>query len=59
MLATKAPEQHEKKRTIEASRGAILDRKGKVISEDTATYKQISIVDKKKNTDGKHPQHVV
>lgn len=59
VLATKATEQHEKKRTIEASRGSILDRKGKVIAEDTATYKLIAILDKKMTTDVKHPQHVV
>ncbi|PAD65707.1 penicillin-binding protein [Bacillus siamensis] len=46
-LATKATEQHEKKRTIEASRGSILDRNGKVLAEDTATYKLIAILDKK------------
>ncbi|MCP6683420.1 penicillin-binding protein 2B [Bacillus nakamurai] len=46
-LATKATEQHEKKRTIEASRGSILDRKGKVLAEDTATYKLIAVLDKK------------
>ncbi|MBT2573462.1 penicillin-binding protein 2B [Bacillus sp. ISL-51] len=46
-LATKATEQHEKKRTIEASRGSIFDRKGKVLAEDTATYKLIAVLDKK------------
>ncbi len=59
VLATKATEQHEKKRTIKASRGSILDRNGKVIAEDTATYKLIAILDKKMTTDVKHPQHVV
>ncbi|WP_406621832.1 penicillin-binding protein 2B [Bacillus atrophaeus] len=57
-LATKATEQHEKKRTIEASRGSILDRNGKVIAEDTATYKLVAVLDKKMTTDNKHPQHV-
>lgn len=58
VLATKATEQHEKKRTIEASRGSILDRNGKVIAEDTATYKLVAVLDKKMTTDNKHPQHV-
>lgn len=58
VLATKATEQHEKKRTIEASRGSILDRNGKVIAEDTATYKLIAVLDEKMTTDKKHPQHV-
>ncbi|MDM5301633.1 penicillin-binding protein 2B [Bacillus subtilis] len=58
VLATKATEQHEKKRPIEASRGSILDRNGKVIAEDTATYKLIAVLDKKMTTDKKHPQHV-
>lgn len=57
-LATKATEQHEKKRTIEASRGSIFDRNGKVLAEDTATYKLIAVLDKKMTTDKKHPQHV-
>ncbi|MCT6828977.1 penicillin-binding protein [Bacillus velezensis] len=57
-LATKATEQHEKKRTIEASRGSILDRNGKVLAEDTATYKLIAVLDKKMTSDPKHPQHV-
>ncbi|MEC1678680.1 penicillin-binding protein 2B [Bacillus mojavensis] len=58
VLATKATEQHEKKRSIEASRGSILDRNGKVIAEDTATYKLIAVLDEKMTTDKKHPQHV-
>ncbi|MBU8582480.1 penicillin-binding protein [Bacillus paralicheniformis] len=47
VLAQKANEQYEKKRTIEAHRGSILDRNGKVLAEDTSTYKLVAIMSKK------------
>ncbi|MEC3606989.1 penicillin-binding protein [Bacillus glycinifermentans] len=59
VLAVKAKEKYEKKRTIEAHRGSILDQNGKVLAEDTSTYKVIAILDKKMTVDMKHPQHVV
>ncbi|ASB89727.1 penicillin-binding protein [Bacillus sonorensis] len=59
VLAVKAKEQYEKKRTIEAHRGSILDQNGKVLAEDTSTYKVVAILDKNMTVDKKHPQHVV
>ncbi|MDA1475649.1 penicillin-binding protein [Bacillus changyiensis] len=47
VLAVKANEQFERKRSIEAHRGAILDQNGKVLAEDTSTYKLVAILDKK------------
>ncbi|KAA6452965.1 penicillin-binding protein [Bacillus swezeyi] len=46
-LAQKANEQYEKKRPIEAQRGSILDQNGKVLAEDTSTYKLVAILNKK------------
>ncbi len=51
VLAVKANEQYEKKRTIEAHRGSILDQNGKVLAEDTATYKLVAILNKKMKPD--------
>lgn len=59
VLAVKAKEKYEKKRTIEAERGKIFDRKGNVLAEDTSTYTLIAVLDEKMTTDPDHPNHVV
>ncbi|MGX1194051.1 penicillin-binding protein [Metabacillus sp. SLBN-84] len=59
VLAARAQEQYERKRTIEASRGSIVDRKGEVIAEDTNTYTLIAVLDDKMSTSPKKPKHVV
>ena len=46
VLAAKMEKKYEKKRTIEAQRGSIVDRNGEVIAEDTASYSLIAILDK-------------
>lgn len=58
VLAARAQEQYERKRTIEASRGSIVDRKGEVIAEDTNTYTLIAVLDEKMTTSPKKPRHV-
>lgn len=59
VLAAKANEQYQSKKTLEAKRGSILDRNGNVIAEDTSVYKLIAIMSKKMTVDPKHPMHVV
>lgn len=58
-LAAKAEELYESQRTIEAERGSILDRKGRVIAEDKSSYKLVAILDDALSTDPDKPQHVV
>ncbi|MGP1907392.1 penicillin-binding protein [Metabacillus sp. JX24] len=59
VLAARAQEQYERKRTIEASRGSIVDRNGEVIAEDTNTYTLIAVLDDKMTTSPKKPKHVL
>lgn len=59
ILAARAQEQYERKRSIEASRGAILDRKGEVIAQDTSTYTLVAVLDDSMTTSAKNPKHVV
>ncbi len=59
VLAAKANEQYQSKKTLEAKRGSILDRNGNVIAEDTSVYKLIAVMSKKMTVDPKHPMHVV
>lgn len=58
-LAARAEELYESQRTIEASRGSILDRKGEVIAEDKSSYKLVAILDDQITTDPDNPEHVV
>jgi len=57
-LAAKAQQKYSREGTLQATRGGIFDRNGKVIAEDTASYKLIAILDKKMTTNPKKPQHV-
>ncbi|RHW36503.1 penicillin-binding protein [Neobacillus notoginsengisoli] len=58
-LAAKAEQKHTRYGTIEAARGAIKDRSGEVIAEDTASYTLIAILDEKMTTDPENPKHIV
>lgn len=46
VLAAMAEEKYTKQRTIEAKRGAIFDRNGKSVAEDTAAYTVVAVLDK-------------
>nr|WP_241433571.1 hypothetical protein [Listeria floridensis] len=46
-LAAKAAQQHAKTEVIQAKRGSILDQKGEVLAEDTATYTLAAVVSDK------------
>lgn len=59
VLAVRAEEQYKQKRTIEAKRGAILDRNGEVLAEDTPSYTLMAVLDPKMTTDPNDPKHVV
>ncbi|KXG10452.1 penicillin-binding protein [Anoxybacillus rupiensis] len=59
VLAVKAEQKYEQKRTIEAKRGTILDRNGEVLAEDTPSYTLVAVLDPKMTTDPKDPKHVV
>lgn len=59
VLAVKAEEKYKQKRTIEAKRGAIFDRNGEVLAEDTPSYTLIAVLDPKMTTDPNDPKHVV
>ncbi|MGX1982648.1 penicillin-binding protein 2B [Thermolongibacillus altinsuensis] len=59
VLAIKAEERYTKKRTIEAKRGTIFDRRGEVIAEDIPSYTVVAVLDKEMTTDPNDPKHVV
>ncbi|OCA85540.1 penicillin-binding protein [Bacillus sp. FJAT-27225] len=58
-LAAKAEQKHMRQDVIKASRGSIMDRKGEIIAEDTASYNLVAILDKKMTTNPEKPRHVV
>ncbi|KYD08145.1 penicillin-binding protein [Heyndrickxia sporothermodurans] len=57
-LAAMAMKQHLKNTEIESKRGNIYDVNGKVIAEDTTSFRLQAILDKKMTIDPKHPNHV-
>lgn len=59
VLAIEAERQYEKKQTIAAKRGAILDRSGEVLAEDTPSYTLMAVLDPKMTLDPNDPKHVV
>ncbi|WP_108669790.1 penicillin-binding protein [Peribacillus acanthi] len=59
VLAAKAQAKYTKYRTIDASRGSILDSRGTVIAEDTPSYSLVAILDDSMTVDQDNPQHVV
>ena len=58
-LAAKAQQKYSRTGSLDAARGVIYDQKGEVISEDTASYNLIAILDKKMTTNPKKPNHVM
>lgn len=58
-LAAKAAARYEKKKTITADRGNILDRNGKIIAEDAVTYRLAATVNPDASKGSKKPIHVV
>ncbi|MEH7387544.1 penicillin-binding protein [Bacillus sp. JJ1521] len=59
VLAALAEEKYTKQRAIEAHRGAIFDRNGNPIAEDTSTFTVVAILDEDLTVDEDDPQHVV
>jgi len=59
VLAMKAEERYEKRITLDATRGKILDRNGEVLAQDTASYTLVAVLDENLTTDPDHPRHVV
>lgn len=59
VLAALAEEKYTKQRAIEAHRGAIYDRNGNPIAEDTSSYTVVAILDEELTVDEDNPQHVV
>lgn len=58
-LTVLAEDKWEKERTIEASRGQILDRNGQAIARDVPTYTLYAIVDENYSKDSEKPLHIV
>ncbi|MCH1623881.1 penicillin-binding protein [Ferdinandcohnia quinoae] len=46
VLAVIAEEKYTKQRMIDAKRGTIFDRNGKIVAEDTAAYTVVAVLDK-------------
>lgn len=58
-LAAKAAAKYQKESVITANRGKIYDSNGKVIAEDTLSYRLIAVISDKATTNPKNPLHVV
>ncbi|MEG0260234.1 MAG: penicillin-binding protein, partial [Lysinibacillus sp.] len=58
-LAAKAAAKYQKESVITADRGKILDRNGKIIVEDTLSYRLVAVVNPKATTNKNKPRHVV
>lgn len=58
-LAAKAAAKYHKESAITANRGKIYDTTGKVIAEDTLSYRLVAVVNEKATTNPKKPRHVV
>ncbi|KAB7669269.1 penicillin-binding protein [Bacillus sp. B1-b2] len=59
VLAAEADKRHNSSRTLEASRGNILDRNGEVIAEDAVSYKLVAVTDAElSKNDPSNPVHV-
>ncbi|RIL48714.1 penicillin-binding protein [Mammaliicoccus fleurettii] len=57
-LAYRASEKYLRQSLAEPERGKIYDRNGKVLAEDTDSYKLVAILDKKMSKDSDKPLHV-
>ncbi|MFJ7738460.1 penicillin-binding protein [Lysinibacillus sp. NPDC097287] len=58
-LAAKAAAKYQKESAITANRGKIYDTNGKVIAEDTLSYRLVAVVNESATTNPKKPRHVV
>lgn len=58
-LVARAAAKYQKESVITANRGKIFDSNGKVIVEDTLSYRLIAVVNKIATTDSENPRHVV
>ncbi|HHY74521.1 MAG TPA: PASTA domain-containing protein [Bacillus bacterium] len=58
-LSVLAEKKWGKERTIEASRGQILDRNGEVIAKDVPTYTLYAVISDKYSKNAVEPQHVI
>jgi penicillin-binding protein 2B len=59
VLAVEAEKRYKQQRVIEAKRGTIFDRNGKIVAEDTPSYTVVAVLDKTLTTDPEKPRHVV
>jgi penicillin-binding protein 2B len=57
-MSAKAEQKYNREGILEATRGIVFDRKGKVIAEDATSYNLVAILDKKMTTNPKKPRHV-
>ncbi|WP_239748047.1 MULTISPECIES: penicillin-binding transpeptidase domain-containing protein [unclassified Mammaliicoccus] len=57
-LAYRASEKYLRQTVAEPERGKIYDRNGKVLAEDTDSYKLVAILDKKMSEASDKPRHV-
>ncbi|MCJ0933988.1 penicillin-binding protein [Mammaliicoccus sciuri] len=57
-LAYRASEKYLRQTVAEPERGKIYDRNGKVLAEDTDSYKLVAILDKKMSEGSDKPRHV-
>lgn len=57
-LAYRASEKYLRQTVAQPERGKIYDRNGKVLAEDTDSYKLVAILDKKMSKDSDKPRHV-
>ncbi|WP_075981023.1 penicillin-binding protein [Bacillus massilinigeriensis] len=58
-LKAKAQQKYMKVEPLEAKRGTIYDRTGKVVAEDTSSFTMVAILDKEMTIIPKKPQHVI
>lgn len=58
-LVLKAAAQYERQYILDAKRGEILDRNGRVIAEDTQSFRLVATVDESLSQVGRKPIHVV
>lgn len=57
-LAAKAAAKYEREQILSANRGEIIDRNGKVIAEDTLSYRLVAVLSPKATSNPKNPKHV-
>lgn len=57
-LAAKAAAKYEREQILTANRGEIIDRNGKVIAEDTLSYRLVAVLSPKATSNPKDPKHV-